>query len=51
MTLTKPVLHFITAFNAKLATLKLDFGNALEEKGIDFDELIASAETKPDWWW
>ena len=36
----------ITAFNAKLATLKLDFGNALEEKGIDFDELIASAETK-----
>ena len=36
----------IGAFNAKLATLKLDFGNALEEKGIDFDELIASAETK-----
>ena len=36
----------INAFNAKLSTLKLDFGNALEEKGIDFDELIASAETK-----
>ena len=36
----------ITAFNAKLASLKLDFGNTLEEKGIDFDSLIASAETK-----
>ena len=35
----------ITAFNAKLASLKLDFGNTLEEKGIDFDSLIASAET------
>ena len=34
------------AFNAKLASLKLDFGNTLEEKGIDFDSLIASAETK-----
>ena len=36
----------IGAFNAKLASLKLDFGNTLEEKGIDFDSLIASAETK-----
>ena len=36
----------IGAFNAKLASLKLDFGNTLQEKGIDFDELIASAETK-----
>jgi len=36
----------IGAFNAKLASLKLDFGGALEEKGIDFDSLIASAETK-----
>ena len=34
------------AFNAKLASLKLDFGGTLEEKGIDFDSLIASAETK-----
>ena len=38
-------------FNAKLASLKLDFGNTLEEKGIDFDSLIASAETKIGWWW
>ena len=36
----------IGAFNAKLASLKLDFGNTLQEKGIDFDSLIASAETK-----
>ena len=36
----------IGAFNAKLASLKLDFGNTLEEKGIDFDSLISSAETK-----
>ena len=36
----------ITAFNAKVASLKLDFGNTLQEKGIDFDSLIASAETK-----
>ena len=36
----------IGAFNTKLASLKLDFGNTLEEKGIDFDSLIASAETK-----
>ena len=36
----------ITAFNAKVASLKLDFGNTLQEKGIDFDSLISSAETK-----
>ena len=30
----------------KTRNFKLDFGNTLEEKGIDFDELIASAETK-----
>ena len=42
----KTTIAGITAFNAKLATLKLDFGNTLQEKGIDFDSLIASAETK-----
>jgi len=42
----KTTIGGITAFNAKLASLKLDFGGTLEEKGIDFDSLIASAETK-----
>ena len=33
-------------FQAEVTSLILDFGNTLEEKGIDFDSLIASAETK-----
>jgi hypothetical protein len=36
----------LAAFNAKLASLKLDFEQTLSDKGINFDSLIASAETK-----
>ena len=42
----KTTIQGIAAFNAKLASLKLDFGDTLSEKGINFDDLIASAETK-----
>ena len=42
----KTTIQGIAAFNAKLASLKLDFEQTLSEKGINFDDLIASAETK-----
>ena len=42
----KTTIQGLAAFNAKLASLKLDFGDTLSEKGINFDDLIASAETK-----
>ena len=42
----KTTIQGIAAFNAKLASLKLDFGDTLSDKGINFDSLIASAETK-----
>ena len=42
----KTTIQGIAAFNAKLASLKLDFCDTLSEKGINFDDLIASAETK-----
>ena len=42
----KTTVEGLAAFNIKLASLKLDFGDTLSDKGIDFDSLIASAETK-----
>ena len=42
----KTTVEGLAAFNTKLASLKLDFGDTLSDKGIDFDSLIASAETK-----
>ena len=42
----KTTVEGLAAFNIKLASLKLDFGDTLSDKGIDFDSLISSAETK-----
>jgi len=36
----------IAAFNAKLATLELDFGDTLKEKGLTLDSLITESTTK-----
>ena len=42
----KTTVEGLLDFNIKLASLKLDFGDTLSDKGIDFDSLISSAETK-----
>ena len=36
----------ISAFNAKVAALKKDFGGALEKKGLDFDKFIDDSSAK-----
>ena len=42
----KTTIQGIAAFNAKLATLELDFGNTLKEKGLTLDSLITESTTK-----
>ena len=42
----KTTIQGIAAFNAKLATLELDFGDTLKEKGLTLDSLITESTTK-----
>ena len=42
----KTTIQGIAAFNAKLATLELDFGDTLKEKGLTLDSLITDATSK-----
>ena len=42
----RTTIQGIAAFNAKLATLELDFGDTLKEKGLTLDSLITESTTK-----
>ena len=42
----KTTIEGLSAYNAKVAQLKADFGDTLKEKGLELDKLISESSTK-----